>query len=305
MKVKCPKCGFEDEGKFCSNCGAPLPQPEFLVEREAPEVPAEASWLDKCPVCKSGKLSAVTKKKLFGLVATENIECDSCGAIFVQKGEKYKLTKVPDTSNIVWQNYGNQSLTEREWKNIAYGGMSDTKQKEADMEFWMTQLKEGNIPVRIGGEAPIILKKNEELMFALPNTSLWEPRAVRRTTGGYGGPSFRVAKGVYFRVGGFRAQSESHEELRTIDQGALTLTNKRLVFSGAKRTINIDLRKIVSVEPYRDGIAIRREGKEKTQYFTGIDQAELTITVGNRVYKEPFSGLILMYLIEGLTKQME
>ena len=142
------------------------------------------------------------------------------------------------------------------------------------------------------------MKKKEELQLALPNISLLEPRAVR--TGGYGGPSFRVAKGVYFRVGGFRA--ESHEELRNIDQGTLTLTNKRLVFSGTKRTINIDLRKIVSVEPYSDSIALRREGKEKTQYFTGINQAELTITVGDRVYKEPFSGLILMYLIEGLTR---
>jgi len=301
MKVKCPKCGFEDEGKFCSNCGSSLPQPDFLAEQEAPEIPAEASWLDKCPVCKSGNLSAATKKKLFGLVTTENFECTSCGATFVQKGEKYKLTKVQETSNTIWQEYGNQILTEREWKNIAYGGMSDAKQKEADMEYWMTRLKEGNIPVRMGDESPIILKKKEELQLALPNISLLEPRAV--TTGGYGGPSVRVAKGVYFRVGGFRA--ESHEELRNIDQGTLTLTNKRLVFSGTKRTINIDLRKILSVEPYSDSIALRRESKEKTQYFTGIDQTELTITVGDRVYKEPFSGLILMYLIEGLTRQME
>lgn len=302
MKVKCPRCGFEDEGKFCSNCGAPLPQSNFPTEQEAPKVPSEVSWLDKCPVCKSGRLSPVTKKKLFGLVATENFECESCGAIFIQKGERYKLTKVPNTSDAtIWQEYGNQSLTEREWKNIAYGGMSDAKQKEADMEYWMTQLKEGNISVRFGGEVPIILKKKEELQLALPNVSLLEPRAVR--TGGYGGPSFRVAKGVYFRVGGFRA--ESHEELRNIDQGTLTLTNKRLVFSGTKRTINIDLKKIISVEPYSDGIALRREGKEKTHYFRGIDQAELTITVEDRVYKEPFSGLILMYLIEGLTKRME
>jgi len=271
------------------------------MERGRPRLPVEASWLDKCPVCKSGRLSSITKKKLFGLVILENFECENCGAIYAQKGEKYKLTKVSNTSNTVWQEYGNRSLAEGEWKNIAYGGMSDAKQKETDMEYWMTQLKEGNIPVRMEGETPIIMKKKEEFQLALPSVSLLEPRAVR--TGVHGGPSFKVAKGVYFRVGGFRA--ESHEELRNIDQGTLTLTNKRLVFSGTKRTINIDLRKIVSVEPYSDGIALRREGKDKTQYFTGINQAELTITVDNRVYKEPFSGLILMYLIEGLTRQME
>lgn len=54
----------------------------------------------------------------------------------------------------------------REWKNIAYGGVSDAKQKEIDMEQWMSQIKEGNIPIRFEGrEAPIILKKNEELIF--------------------------------------------------------------------------------------------------------------------------------------------
>lgn len=301
MKVKCPKCGFEDEGKFCSNYGTSLPQPDFPVEQEAPKAPAEASWLDECPVCKSGKLSPITKKRLFGLISTESFECSGCGAIFTSKEDKYRLTKVTNTSDMVWQEYGNQILTEREWKNIAYGGISNARQKEVDMEYWMTQLKEGNVPIRMGGEASIILKKKEELQLALSNISLLEPRAVR--TGGYGGPSFRVAKGVYFRVGGFR--SESHEELRNIDQGTLTLTNKRLVFSGTKRTINIDLGKIVSVEPYSDGVALRRSGKEKTQYFTGIDQAEFTITVGGRVYKEPFSGLILMYLIEGLTKRIE
>jgi hypothetical protein len=301
MKVKCSKCGFEDEGKFCSNCGAPLPWPDFSVEREFPRLPIEVLWLDKCPVCKSGKLLPITKKKLFGLVSTKNYECNGCGATFTQKGEKYQIAKVLDTSNQIWQEYGNQILADKEWRNIAYGGMSDVKQKEADIEYWMTQLKEGNIPIRFGGQSPIILKKKEELIFALPNISLLEPRAVR--TGGYGGPSVRLAKGLYFRVGGFKA--ESHEEVRNIDQGTLTLTNKRLVFSGTKRTININLDKVISVEPYSDGIALRRSGKEKTQYFTNINQSKLTITVSSRVYEESFSGLILMYLIEGLTRQME
>jgi hypothetical protein len=196
-------------------------------------------------------------------------------------------------------------LKGREWKNIAYGGVSDAKQKEIDMEQWMSQIKEGNIPIRFEGrEAPIILKKNEDLIFSFPNISLWEPRAVKKTSGGYGGPSFRVAKGVYFRVGGFQAKSKSHDELKNIDLGELTLTNKRLVFSGAKRSVNINIRKIISIEPYSDGIALRRTSKQKTEYFTNINQADLTITFEDRKYEEPFSGLILMYLIESLVKEI-
>ena len=56
--------------------------------------PDDASWLDKCPVCKSGKLLPVTKKKLFGFVKTKNFECNTCNAIFTQKGEKYQLTQI-------------------------------------------------------------------------------------------------------------------------------------------------------------------------------------------------------------------
>lgn len=263
--------------------------------------PHNVSWLDKCPVCKSGKLLSVTKKKFFGLAKTNCFECNNCNAIFIQKDQRFQLTEVIDNSNPVWQLYGKQILTEREWKNIAYGGMSDARQKEADLEYWLTQLKEGKIQLQIADDSPIILKKGEELQLVLPGISLLEPRVVRM--GGYGGPSIRVAKGIYFRVGGFRA--ESHEELKNIDQGTLTLTTKRLVFAGNKRTVNIDLRKIISIQPYSDAIAIRRSGKQKTEYFTGIDKIRISITVDNRTYDVRFSGLILKYQIEGLIKQRE
>jgi hypothetical protein len=45
-------------------------------------------------------------------------------------------------------------------------------------------------------------------------TVLTEPRSVRTSRGAYAGPSFRIAKGVSFRFGGYCGTSESHEELR-------------------------------------------------------------------------------------------
>ncbi len=271
-----------------------------------PDIPKNVLWTDRCPVCKTGKIENIKRKKLFGLIAVENMVCNKCGAIFVKSGEKYKLAAVSDKSNPVWQEYGRQSLLPGEWKNITYGGMSNAKQMEADIEYYLEQLKEGNIPsFDISGNPDIILKRNENFILNIDYVSLREPRAVRITKGGYGGPSFRVAKGVYFRLGAFNAQSESHEEIRTIDSGTLTLTNKRLIFSGNKRTVSMDIRKILSVHPYRDAVAIRKEGREKIQYFTGINRVNIKIQVENRIYYEPLSGLVLMYLIEGLAKQIE
>ena len=83
----------------------------------------------------------------------------------------------------------------------------------------------------------------------------------------------------------------------------LILTTKRLCFSGALRSLEIDLRKLISVDPYSDAVAIRRSGKEKTEFFFGLDHHSYSFAVLGRHYSEPMSGLILEYAIEGLLAQ--
>ena len=61
------------------------------------EVPSDL-WTDKCPVCKNGKLFFHDQKGMLGLKTDHLYECENCGAIFKQKGEKYELKKVPDQS---------------------------------------------------------------------------------------------------------------------------------------------------------------------------------------------------------------
>jgi len=89
----------------------------------------EDSWLDRCPVCKAGALSLVEDKKVFGLVTLHWVECN-CGAVFHAMGEEYRLVQVSDESNPVWQEYGKQNLTAREWRTIALGELSDAKLRE-------------------------------------------------------------------------------------------------------------------------------------------------------------------------------
>jgi hypothetical protein len=170
---------------------------------------------------------------------------------------------------------------------------AEARQRKEDIETALRQLAELG---QTGIQSSIILKKDENLIFRFPNIRLLEPRSVRR--GGYSGGSVRIAKGVSIRLGGWGG--ESHEELRTIDSGSLTITDKRLVFAGGKRTTNIKLDKIIQIEPYSDGIAVRRERKKRTEYFVGIDAATMQISVEDRSFEEPFNGAHLAFLIECL-----
>ena len=162
-----------------------------------------------------------------------------------------------------------------EWTRITHGGISDEekqlmeqKASQDDLVSFVNKLNSGTGNLSVIRNLPIILKKGEEAGVVLSGVNLLEPRAVRQTRGGYAGPTIRVAKGVSFRMGSVSARSESHEELRKIDQGTFVLTNKRMIFIGAKRTTNIDLRKIISITAYKEGIASQRENKQKTEYFS-------------------------------------
>jgi hypothetical protein len=50
-----------------------------------------------------------------------------------------------------------------------------------------------------------------------------------------------------------------YDEWRFLDQGQLYLTNKRIVFSGSKKTTNVRLDKILSFVIYSDGIEIKKD----------------------------------------------
>jgi len=335
----CPQCGKQASGNFCSACGARLaqerqaaqPVPEVGASAEAapattaaeaplaqaaslasaqgssaasaPSVPQPATtpllahFGALCPVCRTGALAESDVKGLFH--TKRELVCGRCGAVFVDhegSPRRFELAAIRNPAEDVWQRYKHQRLSEVEWRRIAAGGLSDADQQDSDLAEAMTELRRGTIPLQPQAACPILLKGGEEPLFVLDGVGLHEPRSVTR--GAYGGPSIRVAKGVSIRVGGFQAQS--HEELKAIDTGTLVLTTKRLCFSGALRSLEVDLAKLISVDAYANAVAIRRSGKEKTEFFFGIDRHTYSFTVQGRRYTEPMSGLILKYAIEGL-----
>lgn len=280
------------------------------------EMPPRA-WFEKCPVCKRGPLIKGSGRRRLGLAQVDTFTCNLCEAIFTQKGRRIELS-LADPSEEVWKLYQKQSLEEEEWKEISNGGVSNSKHDElvkrnlrkqqeetvhADrvaIHNWLLDLREGRVSYDAGGNKEILLKNGESLVFALPDISLMEPRSVRHAI--YGGPSFRLAKGVSFRVGVSR--SESHDELRTVDTGTFTLTDKRLVFSGAKRTVAVNLGSLVSVEAYADGIGIHRDGRQRAQYLVNTDR--WSVQIGGQATREEASltGETIKWLIEGLVSRL-
>lgn len=335
----CPNCGAKNpaDARFCNQCGTHLTESmndptedpdqdiglESAARNSTPEDGETEDSAVHCLICKTGSMHPTIHSGTFGFGTRKMLICNNCGAGFEIKGQKYKFSEISDTTQPLWLRYGHQTLTEAEWIRISEGGVSDeeqkkinmeaealkkqeiAKQKEKDANDFLMGLENGSIPINYSGQSPVILKKDELISIILENINLQEPRAVRQTNAAYGGPTIRVAKGVSFRMGGASARSESHEEIRVIDNGKLVLTNKRLIFIGTKRTVNIDLRKIMAIVPYKDGIESQRENKQKPEYFTGTDKHTINYTINGRSGTVPIYGNVLKAAIQGLISKLQ
>jgi len=203
----------------------------------------------KCPVCKTGKIKQDSEKeKLF--------VCNHCNAQYKKTSElDYTLSVKNCDESYKDFTYKNYNFSIYEWNTIAVTG-------KTLRENTLEQFRKGEIPNLTNIDAPVSLKSNEHFVWG-EQSQLHEPRAVRN----YGGASVRVAKGVRIHMG----QAESHQEMRHIDNGFLTLTNKRLIFSGGQRSSNIELKKVMNLIIYRDGFKVNIENRQKPQFFATKD----------------------------------
>jgi hypothetical protein len=137
---------------------------------------------------------------------------------------------------------------------------SNKKKKIDEAQAYLSEVRRlGKIPSINSG---LMLSSGEEA-FLQENTVLRETRAVRHSTGGFGG--VRIAKGI--TVGGYRGSSESHQEWRTIDSGQLILTNKKLIFDGKDGNRNMPIEKIIGCDAFSSSIQISLDGKSKDMAF--------------------------------------
>ena len=101
---------------------------------------------------------------------------------------------------------------------------------------------------------PFRFLKSERPLLILVGVEYGENKARRRTVGKTGGASFRVAKGVSIRAGGYSGTPVHYEELVTYGTGCFAITNKHIYFSGDRKNVRIPHGKIVSLEQEGDEI---------------------------------------------------
>jgi hypothetical protein len=118
------------------------------------------------------------------------------------------------------------------------------------------------------GSKPI-LKKDEVVHYG-SLTILKEMKTVGHTyQGGSHGFSFRVAKGVSYRIGAHRGHIQPEIALVETSRGVLLITNKRLYLhpQSNNKPLVIPLNKITSYRCYSNGLEIYKEGREKGYFF--------------------------------------
>lgn len=142
----------------------------------------------------------------------------------------------------------------------------------------MRQLLETDpLPVVFGHN--LILKEGERCHYTGSATHVKTKNVVVGYSGGNNGVSIRLAKGVSYRVGTSKAAPiRGNVEERT--PGDLSITSKRIVFSGAKGAFDKKISSLTSMNPYSNAVEFQFGSQ---QYMLETSDAEYIIQIIVRI----------------------
>lgn len=98
-----------------------------------------------------------------------------------------------------------------------------------------------------------------------------------RRVGYGGGPSFRIARGVYWHATSYTSTPVRETFTAFDDVGELIVTNERVIFVGAHNSLSWPLQKILSIHRFTDGVQINPINKKAMVFTTGSQDAGIII----------------------------
>jgi hypothetical protein len=131
--------------------------------------------------------------------------------------------------------------------------------------------------------SPHILPKKGEIVHAECPATLMKEVAIREYQGGYRGFSFPIGKtGIRYRVGGARGHSvEVGTKLNVADTGLLSITNKRAVYAGTRKTVEMPYSKLVNLSVFSDGLQFHLSNRVNAPLFQIQGRADVFGAVVN------------------------
>jgi|GEM_PF-2681699 len=160
----------------------------------------------------------------------------------------------------------------KEVLNLMDEDIKEELEKIAELTI-LREVQNGRLPEITREEAGrYLILMSDEVCHCLTNAELYK-KVVKRDRGYYHGLSFRVAKGVYYRIGSYTAP-KIKEEVVKVDEGIIGITNRRFLFIGKQTDIEIPLEKLLNIEVFQDAFTIHRKGRKQPEYFA-VDKPKL------------------------------
>ncbi len=137
--------------------------------------------------------------------------------------------------------------------------------------------------LRIAGPIPLILKKDEAILWIFKEVARSEPKTKVSYAGTSQGISFRIMRGVSYRVGASKGHRVETIMQASKGTGDLYVTSSGVYFIGSLGAYSMAHSKITAVEQYSDGIIIS-PNRGKAQTFLLSDPrfaTELILRIGS------------------------
>jgi len=175
-------------------------------------------------------------------------------------------------------------------KGNGFGGGKDRRYRA--QQIFKLEALAANLP--FDGPTSMALAKGEQVVYVLNQVGLIESRSNGSSySGGSQGFSFRIARGVSYRVGGSRGQlTRNPESVQMVDGGTTIFTNQRIVFAGQSATREWRFDKLLNVDMSPNGVQamISVSNRQKTSGLIATDLNDLTPGLLTAVATDWFEG---------------
>jgi hypothetical protein len=295
----CPKCGHKppDDARFCPTCGQlmvggvdqPVVETSTAVAVPRSESPGAErgvrGWLDRrkaqheeqlaederfqAAVAKlrDGDDSAETLAELASLVDPRHAR-DSCAALIAFSEALLKDDRITLDDEAAWARVSDAlGVKPADLATNQFAGILT--------QLAIGRINDGRLPVVPPGGSRLLVKPGE-IVHVEKTASLMKEVIDREFQGGSSGISIPLGKGVRYRTGSFRGKSVvvgSH--LEAADTGILSVSSRRVVFMGNRKTIDTPYTKLAGLDVYTDGLRVHCSSRQTASLFTMAKGAEV------------------------------